>query len=156
MKTLLSTIFILLLAPCNSQKKITNTAAANYSKIVITYRSSACFGRCPIYTLTINGETKTTTYNGEKFTEKIGIYTKPISDEELKRLVNAFDKANFNSLDDAYLGQIVDFPTKTITYTNNDKTKTIKDRSGAPDELHTIEKILEGIADSDGWKKTTD
>ena len=160
MKTILCSVFILLLAPCNSSKKATASAAntnsrakTDNSEVVITLQTGACFGKCPVYLLTITGKTKTATYKGQENTDRIGEYSKPITDTELTQMVNAFEAAKFNSLNDEYLGQIVDFPIKTITYTNKGKTKSIKERSSAPEELLSLEKTLFAFADSDGWKK---
>ncbi len=146
--------FLLLIAPCNSSKNIAKTPEQNNSKVVIIFQTTACFGRCPIYTLTINGESNTATFIGERDTEKIGTYTRSISEKELSVFVKAFEDSNFNSLNDEYPGTITDFPYKYITYTNNGKTKKIKERSGAPKELTDLEKLLSNYANSEDWKKT--
>lgn len=157
MKLLMYSFFVLLIAPCNSSKKLAKTEdnSAN-SKVIITYQTTPCFGRCSLYTLTVNGETKTATYLGTQYTEKLGTYTKPITTKELDALVKTFDDAKFTSLNDEYLGNITDFPIKIITYTNNGQTKKIKERSGAPEELIHLEKVLIDYANSEGWKKTDD
>ncbi|MGZ4035364.1 MAG: DUF6438 domain-containing protein [Bacteroidia bacterium] len=158
MKFILSSVFLLLLAPCNQSKSISNSSkTSDNSKVVIVYQCGACFGRCPEYTLTINGEKKMATFNGIKSTEKIGTYTKTVSDNELSNFVSAFEKAKFNSLEDSYMGTITDFPIKTITYTNNGNTKAMKIRSGAPEVVNSIDKSLKTYAESaEGWKKTDD
>jgi uncharacterized protein DUF6438 len=156
MKFIIYSFFLLLAAPCNKEKQIASSDKSN-SSVIISYQTTACFGRCPIYTLTINGETKTATFNGEQHTEKTGMYSKAISSKELQAFVDAFDKAGFNSLNDEYLGMITDFPIKIITYTKDGKTKKIKERSGAPEALINLEKMLNEYASSeDGWKKTED
>ena len=96
------------------------------------------------------------TFIGTANTEKIGTYTKPITSKELDDFVIAFETAQFYALNDEYLGNITDFPTKYITYTNHGKTKKVKDRSGAPQELAALEKTLNNFANSEGWKKTED
>lgn len=153
---LLMYFFLLLIAPCNGSKQLAQTESQDNSKAIITYQTTVCFGRCPIYTLTINGESKSATFIGEKDTEKIGTYTKSISSKELNDFVKAFEDAQFNSLNDEYLGNITDFPIKYITYTNNGKTKKIKERSEAPKALTDLEKMLNNYANSEGWKKTED
>jgi hypothetical protein len=156
MKTFLYSVFILLLTPCHGSKKATKTAPVNdNSKVEIIYQRTPCFGKCPTYTLTIKGVTKTATFKGDQNTEKIGTFTKSITDEELTQLVNAFEKVHFNSLADAYLGEITDFPTTITTYSNKGKTKKVQDRSNGPSELHELEKVLSDFADStEGWKKS--
>lgn len=159
MKLLMYSFFLLLVAPCNSSKKLAKTEETSKndnSKVMITFQATPCFGRCALYTLTINGETKMATYLGTQNTEKIGTYTKPITEKELAALVKAFDDAKFNTLNDEYLGNITDFPIKIITYTNKGQTKKIKERSGAPEELIHLEKVLISYGESEGWKKTDD
>ena len=156
MKLLMYSFFLLLIAPCNSSKKLAKTDGIDNSKVIIIYQTTPCFGRCSIYTLTINGETKSATFIGEQYTEKMGTYTKPISAKELDTFVKAFEDAQFNSLNDEYLGNITDFPIKYITYTSNGKTKKVKERSGAPEVLINLEKMLNEYANSEGWKKSED
>ena len=155
MKFILSSIFLVLLAPCNQSKNISSSKTIDNSKVNIVYQCGACFGRCPEYILTISGEKKTATFKGIKNTEKIGTYTKTISDKELSDFVSAFENEKFNSLENEYLGTITDFPIKAISYTNNGSTKLIKERSGAPEVLISLEKLLKEYAESaDGWKKS--
>jgi Domain of unknown function (DUF6438) len=158
MKLFLSSIFLLLLAPCNQSKNITKTetptpAASKNSTVIITYECGACFGRCPIYVVTIDGATKTATFVGKQNTTKIGTFTKSITDDELAGLVKAIEDAKFTTLENEYLGPITDFPFRTTTYTNNGITKKIRDRSGAPQALTALEKTIAAYAESDGWKK---
>lgn len=157
MKLILSSIFFLLLAPCNQSKNISSSKIADNSKVTIVYQCGACFGRCPEYILTINGEKKLATFKGIKSTEKIGAFSKPISDAELTNFVSDFEKAKFSSLENEYLGNITDFPIKSISYTNNGSTKSIRIRSGAPEVLNSLDRSLKVYAEStDGWKKSED
>ena len=52
------------------------------------------------------------------------------------------------------MGIITDFPVKTLTYTNNGKTKKVKERHQAPKELTDLEAIIEEVANSSGWTKS--
>ncbi len=145
-----------MLAPCNNPKQ-NSSSKKNNSKVVIIYQCGACFGRCPEYILTINGEKKMATFKGIKNTEKIGTYTKKISDAELTDYVSNFEKAKFNSFENEYLGNITDFPIKAISYTNNGSTKLVKERSGAPEMLISLEKKLQAYAENgEGWVKSED
>jgi len=155
MKILICSVFALLLGPCNKSKHLASTPVVkDNSTVSIIYQTTPCFGRCPVYTMTISAATKQITFLGKSDTEKIGTFTKTISDQEIADLVNAFEKANFFSLEDKYLGVITDFPSKYITYSHNGLTKKIQDRSGGPDVIHELEKLLETIANSEGWKRS--
>ena len=157
MKFILYSIFLFFLSPCNHPKSLSaaNSVTDN-SSIVITYRQTACFGKCPVASMTINGSTKTITYSGQMNVEKQGKYSKAISNEELDKLVAAFAKAKFETLNEKYMGQISDFPSVIITFTKDGKTKSVEDRKAGPAELVDLENLLKDIADSSGWKKEED
>lgn len=157
MKLLMYSFLLLFIAPCNSSKKLAESSKSDVPKATIIYQATPCFGRCPLYTLTIDGATNTSTFIGTQNTEKIGTYVKSISNEELNAFVRAFEDAQFFSLENEYLGNITDFPIKYFTYTYNGKTKKIKERSGAPKALTDLGKMLAAYATSEeGWKKTED
>lgn len=157
MKLILFSSFLFLLAPCNASKKTTSqveSQAANDPKtMVITYRKGYCFGKCPVYTLTINGEKKLASYKGEVNVDKIGEFEKKVTDQQLKDFMTAFEKHNFFKLEDAYTTPAPDHPSKITTYTIDGKTKKVEDVQGAPAGLKELEKLLEDFADSEGWEK---
>jgi hypothetical protein len=155
MKLLLSSIFLLILAPCNKSKSIaaSGTQSADLKKMEVIYTCTPCFGKCPAFTLTISGESQTMTYVGKSNTEKMGTWTKAISGQQLAEIISTFEKEIFSELNESYLGNISDFPSKYITLTYKDKTKKVQDRSGGPENLHRLEKMLQRYADSEGWLK---
>lgn len=158
MKVLLYSVFVLLLAPCNASKNVPASQADDKSKslrtVEFTLQRTACFGKCPVFLLTIDGKTNKATYKGDMNTEKTGTYEKNISDEELGSLVSAFDKADFFGMQDEYnKSQVMDVPSTYISYSVNGKTKKIKDRWEAPSSLKALEKLLDDVAGSDGWNK---
>jgi hypothetical protein len=160
MKFILYSSFLLLLAPCNGPKQTTASNPENTSDkiktIVIGYQKTVCFGKCPAFTMTINGQNNKVTYQGDSNVNKIGTYEKSISDEDLARLSDAFEKYKFFELKDEYNGEMTDLPSKYISYSFDGKSKKVKDRYNAPVELRELEKLLDAIADSEGWEKIKD
>jgi hypothetical protein len=152
--------FLLILAPCNAAKKTSSSESADpVSKVkpmVIVYEKTACFGKCPVFTMTINSETKLVTFKGAMNVDKLGIYEKNISEDELKKLSDGFETYKFFEMQDEYNSQMTDIPSKYITYTLEGKTKKVRDRYNAPPELKSLEKLLDAIAESDDWKKIKD
>ncbi len=148
---------IILFASCNKTSKSATTSTApskpDVSKVVITYSATACFGKCPCFTMTINGGTQTITYEGVQNVEKIGTFTKKYDADSIAALVKAFDQAKYFELKDSYLGQIVDYPSVITSYTNNGKTKKITDRQGAPAELRQLESLLFIISNGKGYRE---
>lgn len=155
MKFFLSSIFLLLLAPCNSEQKLSSSTTSNYSNTTIIFEETPCYGNCPIYVMTLDGKTMTATYKGEANTEKIGTYTKPVSSQEFAQFMSEIEKANFNNLENEYLGSIPDFPIRETTITVGGKTKKVRNRSDGPKELDTLENVFRAFAATAGWKKVT-
>ncbi len=147
---------LIIVASCNKTSKSATThqqEKPDVSKVVISYEATACFGKCPMFTMTINGATQTITYVGSQNVEKLGTYTKHYEVDSIITLVNAFDKAKYFELNNEYLGHIVDFPSVITSYSNYGKTKKIKDRTGGPGELRDLERLLYIISNGEGWKK---
>jgi hypothetical protein len=159
MKLILLSSFLFLLAPCNGTKRTSSATDQNQvgdpKTVTITYQRGVCFGKCPAFLLTINGEKNIATYKGEMNVDKIGEYERPVSEQEIKTLMEAFDKYHFFELKDEYTSASTDHPTVYTTYTSKGKTKKIRDTYGAPEDLKAIEKLLEDFANSEGWKKTS-
>jgi hypothetical protein len=159
MKFILYCSFLLLLAPCNATKKTSSSqehADEKLKTIVISYEKSVCFGKCPAFTMTILGEKNKIMYKGDSNVDKLGNYEKDISDEDLIRLAEAFEKYKFFELNDEYNGPMTDLPSRYVSYSFNGKSKKIRDRHNAPAELRELEKLLDAIADSEGWEKVKD
>jgi hypothetical protein len=160
MKFILYSSFLLLLAPCNGTKKTTASSSEHADEklktVVISYEKSVCFGKCPAFTMTILGEKNKITYKGDSNVDKVGNYEKNISDEDLARLTEAFEKYKFFELNDEYNGPMTDLPSRYVSYSIKGKSKKIKDRYNAPAELRELEKLLDAIADSEGWEKIKD
>lgn len=160
MKIFLTSVVALILGQCHQSKELTSGKIEkqdDLSKVEIVYQTTPCFGKCPVYSLTIHGSNKTMTFSGSKNTDKVGEFTKPVTEEQLKDLIKAFEAADFCNLEEKYLGQVVDFPSQYTSYTCNGKTKKVQDRSGAPEKLHQLEAKLKEIAESkDGWAEIGD
>lgn len=160
MKFILYSTFILLLAPCNEKKAASSATAQDASAkpkaIIITYEKSACFGSCPSFKMTIDSEKKKAFYKGNSHVDKIGNYEKNISEAEITKLAAAFDKSGFFEMKDEYTSEIPDLPSRYVSYSLDGKLKKIKDRQSAPAELKELEKMLDVIADSDGWERVKD
>jgi hypothetical protein len=158
MKFFILSFFLFLLAPCNASKKVSSPDARiktdhDPKTVIIVYHRTVCFGKCPAFTLTINGEKRTATYKGEMNVKKIGEYEKEITEQELINFISAFEKYHFFELKDNYASPATDHPSKVTTYTVDGKTKKVDDMQGAPSDLKALEKILEDFADSEGWEK---
>jgi hypothetical protein len=121
---------------------------------VIVYSKGPCFGKCPIFTMTIYN-TGLVKYYGRRYTTKNGKHEKMLDKKSYTDLVNSFRKNRFWRFDDTYGMDLVDAPTTTISFSDKDKVKTIKGKSQFPDKLIELMVKLDTIANSnEGWIMT--
>ncbi|MFC2005424.1 DUF6438 domain-containing protein [Chloroflexota bacterium] len=132
------------------------SAPNNLDEVQITLERTACFGFCPVYTLTIHGD-GTVVYEGKDFVKTKGRAEITITKEKVKQLVSAFEKIDFFSLNDNYTERTITDAQSVITsITVDGKTKTIEHYHGdfnAPEELSELEDMIDEIVNSEQWIK---
>jgi hypothetical protein len=122
--------------------------------VVITLERTVCFGACPDYTLTIQGD-GTFTYEGRQFVKIEGTRTTTISKEKIRQLLSEFQSVDYFSLNDSYeeFGA-TDMPSAITSLTINGKTKTVRHYHGdfsAPEQLTELENKIDETVNSDQW-----
>jgi hypothetical protein len=143
--TILVLISILGVASVNAQDK---------SSVAITLERTACFGTCPIYTISIfdNGDV---IYKGDKFVDVVGEQTSQIDPETVKAMVAAFEKPGYFDWKEAYDTQTVtDLPTIITSVTRNGQTHKITRYAGdssAPLALPFLEQWIDTMTNSSLW-----
>jgi hypothetical protein len=118
----------------------------------IQMQKTSCFGRCPVYLISINSDGRAE-YLGTLHVKKLGKFEKQLNEQEKNDLFSAFNNSSIWEMKDEYLFNATDIPSTIVTYSYNGKTKTIKDQKDAPEKLKELEKMVEAIAESDGWKQ---
>lgn len=126
----------------------------NLSDIEITLERTACYGSCPVYSVTIFGD-GTVIYDGKQYVRIEGkrIYDIPI--EDVEKLVAEFYQVGYFSLDDKYDTPITDHPTIITSIRVGNETKTVSNyANSAPDRVHELEKNIDELTNSESyWKK---
>jgi hypothetical protein len=142
----------LFICSCKSAPK--NTGDDNrFKNSMITMEKTACYGTCPVYSIIIYGNGKTV-YEGKEHVKKTGKYEKQLSPQEISKLFNAFECANFFDFRSEYTEEVTDLPTTYLTFEHRGFKKKITDYYGAPEELKKLEKLVEAIVESEsGWKE---
>ncbi len=144
-------ISVFVFGACSTVKMESNPKKASP---VIVYSKGPCFGKCPIYTMTIYN-TGLVKYNGRRYTTKNGKHEKMLDKKNYTELVKLFRKNRFWRFDDTYGMDLVDAPTTTISFSDDDKVKTIKGKSQFPEKLKELMIRLDTLANSkDGWIMT--
>jgi hypothetical protein len=121
--------------------------------IQITLERTICFGRCPIYRVTIRGD-GSVTYEGWKFVKVEGTHGKKIPAAKVQELVRAFTDIDFFNLKDVYDSEInadgsmmtpTDMPMIITSLTLNGRTKRVEDSFGAPQKLRVLERKIDQV-----------
>jgi hypothetical protein len=114
---------------------------------------TACFGACPIYKVTVLGDS-TLTYEGERFVEITGTVKSTLSQVQVRQLVYEFERADFFNLADDYPMSVSDNPGVVLSLTEQGKSKQVThDRSSrsAPRKLYLLEQKFDAIVNSAQW-----
>jgi len=113
----------------------------------------ACFGRCPIYNITIhsNGLVQ---YKGRSFTENIGVYEKKFSPQEVAPVLQGFKDYRVDTCSATYEQTIADLPGIYYKLIINGKEKSIGNASFGPDFLKALANNMDEFVKVDKtWKK---
>lgn len=162
MKYLFSLVVLLFTLSCATQ----NDKNAN-SIAKIEYKSTACFGFCPIFDMNINAN-RSATFEAIRFnfTEKPtkddfskpneGTFTGTIKAENYNELLSLIQAAKIETLD-SKLGNrnVTDMPSAILKVTyKNGTIKEINDygKRGTP-ELAAVYKYFESLRFNQDWKK---
>ncbi len=130
-----------------TNERITDTS--QLMKIIEIYKSP-CFGKCPVYTLSIydNG---LATYEGKINTDLKGMNQRFLSDTEFSSIKAAFKKSNWMSLKDNYPSGVSDLPKKVITYHTKEQSKKVVGDMKLPEVVNAIVLQLDAIAKNGNW-----
>jgi hypothetical protein len=122
--------------------------------VMITLTRSMCFGFCPAYSVTINGDGEVV-YVGERHVNVTGERRARISQAEVRSLLRRFDEIGFDELRDEYRAHVTDLPTYTITLERNGRRKTVVDYGGVdagmPRALRALQDEIDRAANTAQW-----
>ena len=122
---------------------------------LVTLKRTPCFGRCPIYRVTImdNGEL---VYEGKRFVEKLGTYSGLITGQDVEKIIKKINEVGYFKMEDAYDVPIADFPTCVTSVNLDGMTKSIMNKQGAPPELKAFELYIDSLLEGLELKKLSD
>jgi len=129
-------------------------AIKDWHSLRITLRRTMCYGTCPAYSVTIDGDGNVA-FEGQNFVAAKGRRTGRIAPEQVKALYDAFEKADFFSLLDNYASHITDMPSTIVTLAYDGHSKTVTDyaglRIGMPQAVADLEALIDKTANTSQW-----
>ena len=126
----------------------------NFPKNAIArIQRTACFGRCPIYTLTVYDDGSAELF-AERWLEQEGKFTATVDQSKFQNLLEKAEAINFFELEDVYNSEAVtDLPSTITTLRRDDELKQIVNRYQGPQELSDFEKFFDELYLKSDWKK---
>lgn len=167
MKNILLILPLVLFFSCKQNKPVTDnsTTEINDSKpndetpikeaLFLSMERTPCFGKCPSYKLTIFN-TGNVVYEGFTFAKKEGKHTKKLSKSQLTEIQDKVESIKLFEMKDKYDSQITDIPSTILYVVYKGKKKKILDRVGGPDELKSLEKLIDFLVLDDELKKVAE
>lgn len=143
-----SLIAVFLIISCSTTKNVDELTEQD---LVIKMEKEGCFGKCPVYSLSIY-KGGYTVFVGTENTFKLGTHALTLSKDKYKELMAEFKSADLFQYEDYYETKIPDLPTVKIYYKEKDREKTIVGKRERPEAVHKLQFQLEQIAESrNGW-----
>ncbi|MBI1307911.1 MAG: hypothetical protein GC181_15010 [Bacteroidetes bacterium] len=141
------TTLTILFGGCANSGKIPKSAS-------IKFERTACYGSCPIYTFTLNGNGKAI-FEGTRFTDKIGKYEKQFNAEETRSLFTLLNSIQWDTLKVDYPAYVSDLPSTIFEYHFKNTNKKVVVTGDHPEILNTFKTRLHNLASTDGWTLQT-
>ena len=134
---------------CRSRKESNNQIKSN--PIYLSVSKTACFGNCPIYTHTINGENWSLI--GDRFFKYIGEFNTELSKSEVAGIMTLTESLKWDAYKSRYLSGYSDLPTTVIKYSSEvgDTTTITYENSLGPESLIKLVDFLDQKIDTKEW-----
>ncbi len=125
------------------------------SPLLASLERTACFGFCPVYTVTVHAD-GSVNYHGERYVVTEGDQTGQLTADQLIALRRAFADAGWDGFDTDYTHRdVTDNPSVVIRF----EDKTVHHYHGdhrAPEALTKLEDRFDEIVDVQQWIGTQD
>jgi hypothetical protein len=125
------------------------------SKVDITLTRSMCYGRCPVYRVSVS--TRGIVFDGEEFVAAKGRHTDTVDPSAVRALAKKFVAADFYSMRDEYRANVTDNSTYTLSISIDGHKKQVVDYVGQwigmPAGIVEFEDDVDALAHTERWIK---
>jgi hypothetical protein len=126
------------------EKEIPTNAVARIQR-------TPCFGRCPIYTLTVYEDGRAE-YFGKNFAPREGKWTAAVSLELMEQLKVFANEIGYFELENVYDKEVVtDVPSTITSLRTEEGLKTVVNRFDAPEGLYRFEQYFDELFMNVEW-----
>lgn len=145
-------LFMMVCITCSFASCVTDVRKIRLEELnkVVEISKGPCYGRCPVFTLTIYQD-GIASYQGERFTDRVGLYVKRLDKEVFANLEKEFRDANLWQYQNVYKSRIADLQSVTLTYYEEGDIKAITGKEGRPQAVLKLEQTLDRIAAGADW-----
>lgn len=123
-------------------------------KVTISLERQGCFGSCPGYRVTVDGNGRAT-YGGQGHVDVTGTHHYRIPPQDVAKLVESLRASDIWSLRPAYRAPITDNPTYILTIAMDKQQHTLEDyvgqMAGMPATVSNFEDEVDKVAGAEGW-----
>jgi hypothetical protein len=133
--------------------------SATPQDVLIKLERTSCFGECPVYSVTIDGEGNVT-YEGEHHVRVQGQQTARINPARVTELLDLAERIRFFDFKDQYRfiehpdgthSEVGDLSTQIVTIRVGGRSKRVEDYIGAPPAIKDLEKAIDDAAYTKRW-----
>lgn len=153
-KLLLAVIAIAMVAPAIAKTKKKKKHIVNSAITSVQMHRTACYGRCPDYTIELNKDGMAT-YTGIRFVDDSGIYKKDIGTTKTMAIINQLIAYRVDTCQKNYPNRIPDVPGIIYVINYKDSTKTIFNANWGPQFLKDVATDMDNVGKKTDktWKK---
>ncbi len=127
------TVLVALLAVLWTVRRYSHiTPIKNLNSLSVVLERTSCFGTCPVYTITINGD-GLVEYSGRLFVRVHGSQTAVIGRDKLEDLLRSFDRTHFLAFTSSFQRDCTDLPGVIVTITVDGRSKRVESDELCPE-----------------------
>ncbi len=125
-KFLFTMVAFILLSACAPAGKV-----RDWNSLVMKFDQRECYGPCPVYSVEVHGNGDVV-YIGKRYVTVLGEHRYKLPAREVEALFEAFEAAQFDSLEDHYDAWGTDLPSEEYAISFDGHVKTITDGRAVP------------------------
>ena len=146
MKNIILLLCMLVCAAVSSSAQQKHISAISMSR-------TPCFGKCKVYTVTID-ENGSVLYNGKIFVKYKGLYQKQLGKKRVAGFFKSVEQYQIDTCQSRYVSDLMDGPELNYVITYMYGQKEIANAQIGPEFLSKISEKIDGLAKVDKtWKK---